>query len=107
MPELDSATIEAIASEFFRSGRQKSLSDLAKPYSVDELLRAFENLRRSMGRLLNNLTEQQISFNPDENTYSLSEVVSHLIASQGNTYNALIDITSSKLPHIDPVPRNP
>ena len=106
MPALDVATVERLATEFFR-GKQDSLSTLAAPYSIDELIRAFENLRHAMWRILNRLSEEQIAFSPDPNTYSLSEVVSHLIASQGNTYNAFLDLANSTLPHVDPVPRNP
>jgi hypothetical protein len=107
MPELDSPTIERLAGEYFRSERRITLSELAYPYSVEELIRAFENLRRSIKRLLNGLTEDQINYNPDDNTYSISEVISHLISAQGITYNGFIDVSSSRRPHIDPVPRNP
>jgi hypothetical protein len=107
MPELDTVTLDRLSSEFFRSGRQLSLSDSARPYKVDEFVQGFENLRRSMTRLLNGLTEEQINYSPDDNTYSLSEVVSHMIAAQGNTYNAFIDLSAKPLPHVDPVPRNP
>ncbi|MCC7448717.1 MAG: DinB family protein [Anaerolineae bacterium] len=106
MPELDTSTLDKLMTAFFRERRQ-SISELAEPYTIDELLRAFENLRRGMQRLLNGLTEEQINFNPDPNTYSLSEIVSHLVAAQGNTYNAFLDIVSSTRPHVDPVPRNP
>lgn len=106
MPALDVATVERLATQFFH-GKQDSLSNLATPYSIDELIRAFENLRQGMWRILNRLSEEQITFSPDPNTYSLSEVVSHLIAAQGNTYNAFLDLGDSTLPHVDPVPRNP
>lgn len=106
MPALDTATVERLATQFFR-GEQGSLSDLAAPYSIDDLIRAFENLRHGMWRILNRLSEEQIAFSPDPNTYSLSEVVSHLVAAQGNTYNAFLDLGGSTLPHVDPVPRTP
>ncbi len=104
MPELDGATIEKVAAAFFRG--QVQLNDEAEKYSLDELVRGFEGTRRGMLRLLNGLSEAQINYNPDPNTYSLSEVVSHLVAAQGNTYNAFLDIASSTLPHVDPVPRD-
>src|SRR5258706_1663362 len=107
MPELDSATIERLAGEYFRSGQRVSLSELADPYLVDELIRGFENLRRSIKRLLNGITEEQINYKPDENTYSISEVISHLVSAQGITYNGFIDMSASTRPHIDPVPRGP
>ena len=107
MPELNTATLDKMVTEFFLNGRQPSLSILVKPFSADDLMRAFENLRRSMTRLLTDLNEVQINFSPDANTYSLSEIVSHLAAAQGLTYNAFLDIASSTLPHVDPVPRNP
>ncbi len=105
MPELTTATLDRMVTDYFLGGRQQSLSKLASPFSIDELILAFENLRRGMLRLLRDLTEVQINFSPDANTYSLSEIVSHLVAAQGNTYNAFLDIVSSTLPHIDPVPR--
>jgi hypothetical protein len=106
MTALDTPRLEQMAVEFFRD-RRKTLPELAEPYSMDELVQSFINLRQSFTRLLNGLSEQQIAFSPDLNTYSLSEVVSHLIASQGSTYNGMLDLSSSSLPHIDPVPRNP
>jgi DinB family protein len=107
MPELNTATLDKMVTDFFLNGRQPSLSIIVKPFSADDLIHAFENLRRSMTRLLNGLNEAQINFSPDANTYSLSEIVSHLSAAQGLTYNAFLDIASSTLPHVDPVPRNP
>jgi hypothetical protein len=106
MAALDTPRLEQMAVEFFRD-RRKTLPELAEPYSMDELLHSFMNLRQSFTRLLKGLSEAQITFSPDANTYSLSEVVSHLVISQGNTYNGMLDLSSSTLPHIDPVPRNP
>ena len=107
MPELNTASLDKMVTDFFVGGRKQSLSVLANPFSVDDLIHAFENLRRSMLRLLNRLIEPQINFSPDASTYSLSEIVSHLVAAQGLTYNAFLDIASSTLPHVDPVPRAP
>src|SRR5689334_5147931 len=107
MPELNTATLDKMVTEFFMNGRQPSLSIVASPFSADDLIHAFENLRRSMTRLLNGLDEIQINFSPDASTYCLSEIVSHLSAAQGLTYNAFLDIASSTLPHVDPVPRAP
>lgn len=107
MPELDSAALERLTAKVFARGRPENLIEVASPFSVNELIRGFENLRRNMMRLLNGLTEVQVNYSPDENTYSLSEVVSHLVAAQGIPYNAFLDIAASTLPHIDPVPRGP
>jgi DinB superfamily len=107
MPELNTATLDKMVTEFFLNGRQPSLSIMARPFSADDLMHAFENLRRGMTRLLSGLDEAQINFSPDASTYSLSEIVSHLSAAQGLTYNAFLDIASSTLPHVDPVPRTP
>jgi hypothetical protein len=104
MPELDTATLDQFGSLFFRE-RKQTLSQLAEPYTIDDLIRAFQNLRRGMARLLNGLTEAQVCFNPDDSTYSISEIVTHLIAAQGITYNAFLDIVDSTRPHVDPVPR--
>ena len=105
MPELNAATIDQFAARVFRGEAQ--IEQIIESYSMDELLRAFEGSRRGMLRLLNGLNEAQINFTPDPNTYSLSEVVSHIVASQGNVYNAFIDLSLAERPHIDPVPRNP
>ena len=107
MPELTTAALEHLITEFFLSGGKQRLSDLARPFAIDELIRPFENLRRTMSRTLQGLTEAQVMFSPDANTYSVSEVVTHLISAQGNTYNAFLDIACSTLPHVDPVPRGP
>jgi len=103
MPELDAATIDQIATKVFR--RETTLSDEAEKYSIDELLQSFSNLRLRMVQIINGLAPEQINYNPDSNTYSLSEVISHLISAQGNVYNALLDVSASTLPHIDPIPR--
>ena len=107
MPELTTAALEHLITEFFLSGGKQRLSDIARPFAIDELTRPFENLRRTMSRTLQGLTEPQVTFSPDAGTYSLSEVVTHLISAQGNTYNAFLDIACSTLPHIDPIPRGP
>src|SRR5947208_17079814 len=103
---LDTPRLEQMTVEFFRD-RRRTLPELAEPYTMDELIKSFINLRQSFTRLLSGLTMEQVVFSPDLNTYSLSEVVSHLIISQGNTYNGMLDLSASSLPHIDPVPRNP
>ena len=103
MPELDATTIDQIATKVFR--RETTLSDEAIKYSIDELLQSFSNLRLRMVQIINGLTQDQINYNPDLDTYSLSEVITHLISAQGNVYNALLDSAASTLPHIDPIPR--
>ncbi len=107
MPALDTKTLDQLISDYFKNGRRESLSTLAAPYSVDELIHAFQGLRRTTMRQINGLTVKQINFNPDANTYSVSEIISHLVAAQGMTYNGFLDIVSSTLPHVDPVPRDP
>ncbi len=103
MPDIDSAAIEQAALAVFRGGQPPT--KVADAYTMDELVKAFVGLRRATSRLLNGLSEEQVNFNPDEATYSLSEVVTHLIAAQGDTYNSFLDSVSSSRPHIDPVPR--
>jgi hypothetical protein len=103
MPELDAATIDQIATKVFR--RETSLNDEAEKYTIDEVLQSFSNLRLRMVQIINGLTSEQVNYNADPETYSLSEVISHLISAQGNVYNALLDIGASTLPHIDPIPR--
>ena len=103
MPELDATTIDQIATKIFR--REATLSDEASKHSIDELLQSFSNLRLRMVQIINGLTLEQINYNPDPDTYSLGEVISHLISAQGNVYNGLLDAAASTLPHIDPIPR--
>ncbi len=103
MPELDTAAIDQIARKVFREGG--NFADEAEPYTIDEMLRIFGNLRSRMTSLLDGLTLDQINYNPDPLSYSLSEVVTHLTAAQGAAYNGFIDLSASTLPHIDPVPR--
>jgi hypothetical protein len=107
MPGLDTNTLQQLITDFFNSGGKQSLNDAARPYEIEELIRAFQNLRTQMGKLVNGLNETQINYSPNTDTYSLSEVISHLISSQGNTYNGFIDAAHSDRPHIDPIPRGP
>lgn len=104
MPELDTTTLETMIVTYFKD-RSPALLEQVNSYTIDELIRAFENLRKGMLRALKGLTEEQVTFSPDDATYSLSEVITHIIVGQNMTYNAFLDIASSTLPHVDPLPR--
>lgn len=110
MPKLDTATLESLLSAIFRGGRPPAemgslFSDSAGAYTAAELVDAFESLRRVMQRLLASLTDEQTDWRPDDSTFSLSEIFSHVSVAQNVTHNLLVVSTSSDLPHIDPVPR--
>lgn len=110
MPKLDTVTLESLLSAIFRGGRPPTemgslFSTSAGAYEASELVEAFTSLRRVMQRLLTGLTDEQIDWRPDESTFSLSEIFSHVAVAQNVTHNLLVVSTSSDLPHIDPVPR--
>jgi len=74
---------------------------LSESYSVDEYIEAFRRTRALMTRTVADLTDEQAAFQVDGNpTWSISEMVTHLIYSQAFYYNQLLEITTSQLPHI-------
>jgi len=103
LAEIDAAALELAANAVYREG--KSVIEVANTFDMSDMMRAFINQRQKMLKLLAGLTEAQVNYNPDTESYSLSEIFTHVIAAQGNTYNAFIDISESTRPHIDPVPR--
>jgi DinB superfamily len=70
-------------------------------YSLEEFIEAFKHTRDLMQKNIAELTDAQVRFviigNP---TWSISEMVTHLIYSQAAYHNFLLDITGSELPHI-------
>jgi hypothetical protein len=111
MPKLDTMTLDAMLSAVYRAGRPATeigglISDGATPYTVQDLADAFATLRRTMQRLIAGMSSAQLDWSPDANTFSLSEIFSHVAMAQNLTYNLLLDNAASDLPHIDPVPRS-
>jgi hypothetical protein len=78
---------------------------VAEEFEMEDMLRAFENVRRNMVKMVTEMTPEQVNFNPDAETYSLSEVFTHIVSAQGNVYNGFLDTGESTRPHIDPIPR--
>jgi hypothetical protein len=111
MPKLDTITIESLLSSFFRFDLPPSelgmkMSDGVIDYSIAELADALESLRRAQLRMINGLTDAQVNYSPDPSSFSLSEIISHVVLAQNLTHNLLIDSAVIDLPHVDPLPRN-
>lgn len=110
MPKLDTATLESLLSSFFRfdlppSEMGMKMSEGAVDYLITDLADALESLRRAQLRLITGLTDAQVNYSPDPSSFSLSEIISHVVLAQNLTHNLLIDSTIIDLPHIDPLPR--
>ncbi|MBX3081087.1 MAG: DinB family protein [Anaerolineae bacterium] len=110
MPKLDTATLESLLSSFFRfdlppSEMGMKMSEGAADYLITDLADALESLRRAQLRLITGLTDAQVNYSPDPSSFSLSEIISHVVLAQNLTHNLLIDSTIIDLPHIDPLPR--
>jgi hypothetical protein len=71
-------------------------------HPLDDFIDAFYRTRASMQqRVLEGLTDAQATFFSEKvATWPISETITHLVYSQNAYYNALLDITSSQLPHI-------
>jgi hypothetical protein len=103
MPEIDIATLERVAQQVFREN--KPLPTVAEAFDMEDMLRALQNMRRNMLKMIAGMPPEQINFNPDAETYSLSEIFTHVVSAQGNVYNGFLDTGESNRPHIDPIPR--
>ena len=96
---LDTTALNQLLLEGF-SGKITWL-EASTRYSLEEFIEAFKRTRDLMQKNLDGLTDAQVSFVIEGNpTWSISEMVTHLIYSQAAYYNFLLDITSSTLPHI-------
>src|SRR5215475_4314606 len=96
---LDTAALNQLLLEGF-SGKITWL-EASTRYSLEEFIEAFKRTRELMQKNLIDLTDAQVSFVIEGNpTWSISEMVTHLIYSQNAYYNNLLEITSSTLPHI-------
>ncbi len=105
MAEIDAAALELAANAIYGEG--KNVVEVAAGFAMPDMMRAFMNQRQNMLKLLAGLSDEQMNYSPEAEAYSLSEIYTHIVAAQGNTYNAFIDISESTRPHIDPVPRDP
>ncbi len=73
----------------------------SRQYSLPDFIDAFHRTRATMQKTLEDVTDAQVAYQaPTVPTWSLSETVTHLVYSQSFYYNALLEITSSQLPHI-------
>lgn len=67
---------------------------------LEKQFTAFENLRKDLLKKLEGLSEEQQNYKSDPNTWSLNEVVEHLILSQSGTLKYM----QKKLPHAESAP---
>jgi hypothetical protein len=104
MPELDRTTLISFFEQAFQK-RSVSLLALAEPYNTEALIRAFTAQRNEILSLLSDLDDTQVNYSPDEATFSLSEIISHVVTAQGSTFNALLELSHLVMPHIDHVPQ--
>jgi hypothetical protein len=100
MPELTPEQSLTIFQDIFAK-REQTLIAAAAAYSVEELVRGFENGRAIMLSLLDGLTDDQARYSPDPKDYSISQILSHVMASQGNAFNAFLDLGNLVVPHIE------
>jgi hypothetical protein len=97
---LDSAILNQLIFDAF-TGKMTWLH-ASTLHPLDDFIEAFYRTRASMQqRVLEGLTDGQAAFFSEKvATWSISETITHLVYSQNFYYNALLDITSSQLPHI-------
>ena len=96
---LDTTALNQLLLEGF-SGKITWL-EASTRYSLEEFIEAFKRTRELMQKNLDGLTDAQVSFVIEGNpTWSISEMVTHLIYSQAAYHNNLLEITNSELPHI-------
>src|SRR5258708_4051727 len=96
---IETAALNQLLLEAF-SGKITWL-EASTRYPLEAFIDSFHKTRAVLQKTVEGLTDAQVAFvihgNP---TWSISEMVTHLIFSQNFYYNALLDITTSELPHI-------
>src|SRR5258708_3241842 len=96
---IETAALNQLLLEAF-SGKITWL-EASTRYPLEEFIDSFHRTRAVMQKTIDGLTDTQVAFvihgNP---TWSISEMVTHLIYTQNFYYNQLLDITTSELPHI-------
>lgn len=97
---LDSAILNQLVFDAF-TGKMTWLH-ASTLHPLDDFIDSFYRARASMQqRVLEGLTDAQAAFYSEKvATWSISETITHLVYSQNAYYNALLDITSSQLPHM-------
>src|SRR5579859_873473 len=96
---IDSTVLNQLLLEAF-SG-QTTWLEASTRFNLDEFIDTFHHTRELMIKTVGDLTDAQASFQIDGNpTWSISEMVTHLIYSQGFYYNQLLDVSTSQLPHV-------
>ena len=101
MPELDAAFMDTTFVDFPPTNVR--LIDVANPFTVEELIRAFTRQRQEISTLVSDLDDEQVNYNPDPANFSISQIVSHMVTAQNGTYNALLELSQIILPFIDHV----
>ncbi len=96
---IDTPILNQLLLEAF-SG-QTTWLEASTRYSLDEFIDTFRRTRELMIKTVSDLSDEQVAYHiPSDPTWSISEMVTHLIYSQGFYYNQLLDISTSQLPHV-------
>src|SRR5579863_2760004 len=106
MPELDDVVMDNLYKTLLQD-RSLPITEKARIYAVEELLRAFHRQRKEIIALIADLDDTQVNYNPGLENFSISQVVSHIVTAQNGTYHALLELSHIVLPHLDhatPVP---
>src|SRR5689334_18514093 len=101
MPALDAAVMDKTFVNF--SLNNLHLNAVANEYSVEELIRAFTRQRTELSGLISELDDTQVNYNPNSESFSVSEIISHIVTAQNGTYNALLELSQIVLPFLDHV----
>ncbi|MEP7286364.1 MAG: DinB family protein [Chloroflexota bacterium] len=106
MPEIDFELVNSVLADFQR-GISRPFIEIASPYSIESIVRGFNSQREELFTLLDSLDDTQIVYKPADSEFSVSEVVSHMIAAQGGVYNALLDLSEIVMPFVAHTPNGP
>jgi uncharacterized damage-inducible protein DinB len=96
---IDSQILNTLLQDAF-TGKTTWL-EASTRYPLDEFIETYYETRARMQHALEGLTDAQAAYaNPVHPFWSISETITHLIYSQGFYINKLLDISTSRLPHV-------
>ncbi len=96
---IDTNTLNRLLFDAF-SGKMTWL-DASKCHPLDEFIETFYKTRELTEKTISDLTDAQVSFIIQGSpTWSISEMVTHLIYSQNYYHNSILDMGTTQLPHI-------
>jgi hypothetical protein len=96
---IDTPTLNQLLLDAF-SG-QITWITASKRHTLDEFIDTFYKTRQLSERTISDLTDAQVSYVINGNpTWSISEMITHLIYSQNFYYNKILDMATSELPHM-------